>query len=73
MKFNTKLIHGSISKDTTTGAVSVLFIKHQPLNKMAWVSQKNMNILVQVIPRHALETLIAELEVGAMALRLAQA
>ncbi len=23
MKFNTKLIHGGISKDTTTGAVSV--------------------------------------------------
>ena len=50
MKFNTKLIHGGISKDTTTGAVSVLFIKRQPLNKMAWASQKNMNILVQVIP-----------------------
>ena len=48
MKFNTKLIHGGISKDTTTGAVSVPIC--QPLNKMAWASQKNMNILVQVIP-----------------------
>ena len=38
MKFNTKLIHGGISKDTTTGAVSVP------------IYQTNMNILVQVIP-----------------------
>ena len=50
MKFNTKLIHGGISKDTTTGAVSVPIYQTSTLNKMACTSQKNMNILVQVIP-----------------------
>lgn len=50
MKFNTKLIHGGISKDATTGAVSVPIYQTSTFEQNGVASQKNMNILVQVIP-----------------------
>ena len=65
MKFNTKLIHGGISKDTTTGAVSVPIYQTSTFEQNGVGQPKEYEYSRSGNPtRHALETLIAELEGG---------
>ncbi|MFH5811337.1 trans-sulfuration enzyme family protein [Companilactobacillus sp. FL22-1] len=65
MKFNTKLIHGGISEDETTGAVSIpvyrssTFHQHQLGAQPKWEYARTGNPT-----RHALEELIATIENG---------
>lgn len=65
MKFNTKLIHGGISEDKTTGAVSIpvyrssTFHQHQLGAQPKWEYARTGNPT-----RHALEELIATIENG---------
>ena len=65
MKFNTKLIHGGISKDTTTGAVSVPIYQTSTFEQNGVGQPKEYEYSRSGNPtRHALETLFAELEGG---------
>jgi len=65
MKFNTKLIHGGISEDQTTGAVSIpiyrtsTFHQHKLGAEPKWEYGRTGNPT-----RHSLEQLIAEIEGG---------
>lgn len=65
MKFNTKLIHGGISEDSTTGAVSIpiyrssTFHQHKLGAEPKWEYARTGNPT-----RHALEQLIADIEQG---------
>ncbi|MGC3206432.1 PLP-dependent transferase, partial [Enterococcus faecalis] len=65
LKFNTKLIHGGISKDTTTGPVSVPIYQTSTFEQNGVGQPKVYEYSRSGNPtRHALETLIAEVEGG---------
>ena len=65
MKFNTKVIHGGISMDPTTGAVSVPIYQTSTYAQDALGQPKGYEYSRSGNPtRHALEELIAELEGG---------